>query len=223
VSELPLAVLHDLVHEAAPRAELEPNHDQCLRHDLRQSLCTVMALVSILERNQLLAPQALERLEQIQREAGWMATLISSGGAERAKVRVVDVGEAVTEAWSLVAAAAPCDVRLVRESGAYSLVDPVALRRSARNLMENAVRAAGTDGCVEVRILTRDSEVVLEVADDGPGYGKMPHQEGLGMQTVGGFVDRFGGRLVIGTSDLGGALVGFRLPITSPDDEGSRP
>ena len=61
-----------------------------------------------------------------------------------------------------------------------ALTDEIALRRSARNLVDNAVRAAGPDGRVEVAVRREGSRAVLEVSDDGPGFGRMPTSRGWG-------------------------------------------
>jgi len=200
------------VIEESHATELRFQHEQRLRHDLRQSLGAVMALVAIIERIPQMSPVALERLDQIQREADWMAKILATGDTERAQVQVVDIGDAVSESWAVVAAYAPCSVRLVRESAAHAIVDPVALRRSARNLIENAVRAAGPRGSVEVRVLAGGGGVLIEVADSGPGFGNVPAQQGLGLVTVRRFASRWGGSLTVGTSELGGALVTLTLP-----------
>lgn len=213
------------VVDHASSAEPRSKREQRLRHDLRQSLGAVMALVSIIESNPLLVPEVLERLDQIQREADWMAKILANRDTDPEYVRVVDIGEAVSESWAVVAACAPCLVRLVREPAAHAMVDPVALRRSTRNLIENAVRAVGDHGTVEVRVLTRGAEVVVEVADDGPGFGRIPAQQGLGLLTVRRFVARFGGSFVVGVSELGGASVRLGLPAVASDEtdvEGDR-
>lgn len=205
------------VAEGPRPTDLRSKRDQRLRHDLRQSLGAVMALVSIIESNPLLVPGVLERLDQIQREADWMAKMLANQDTDPQQIREVDIGEAVSESWAMVAACAPCMVRLVREPTAHALADPVALRRSTRNLIENAVRAVGADGIVEVRVLARGDAVVVEVADDGPGFGKIPPQQGLGLVTVRRFAARFGGSFAVGTSELGGALVSLRLPVAAMD------
>ncbi|HET6625983.1 MAG TPA: HAMP domain-containing sensor histidine kinase [Nocardioidaceae bacterium] len=221
--------MSELVHawpaERPRPTEFESKREQRLRHDLRQSLGAVMLLAGIIERNPLLVPEALERLRQIQSEADWMAKLLDSGTATRPAISVVDVGEVVSETWAAVAACAPCVVRLVREPRALAVVDPVSLRRSARNLIENAVRAVGDHGCVEVRVLQRGNKVVVEVADSGPGFGEIPAQQGLGLVTVRRFVTRSGGRLSVDRSELGGALVGIHLPAAAeePDSRDGEP
>lgn len=197
--------------------EFQSKRELRLRHDLRQSLGAVMALVSIIESNPLVVPEVLERLDQIQCEADWMAKILSTPDTDPQEVRVVDIGEAVSESWALVAACAPCLVRLVREPAVHALADPVALRRSTRNLIENAVRAVGAHGTVEVRVLARGDDVMIEVADDGPGFGKIPAQQGLGLVTVRRFVTQFGGSFVVGRSELGGALVRLGLPAMAMD------
>jgi signal transduction histidine kinase len=92
------------------------------------------------------------------------------------------------------------------------LVDPVGLRRSVRNIIENAVRAVGTHGSVEIRVRRSGAEALLEVADSGPGFGKLAPQQGLGLLTVRRFVEQSSGRFAVSTSRLGGALVSLRLP-----------
>lgn len=171
-----------------------------------------MALVAILEKRVLFAPEALERLEQIQHEADWMSTLLADRGPDRESVSVADVGAVVSESWAAVAAFVPCTVRLVRESATDAVLDPVGLGRAVRNLVDNAVRAVGADGCVEVRVWSRGLEVLVEVADSGPGFGRVPAQQGLGLVTVRRFLSGCGGSLHVGTSELGGALVAMRLP-----------
>ena len=93
-----------------------------------------------------------------------------------------------------------------------ALTDEIALRRSARNLVDNAVRAAGPHGRVEVAVRREGSRAVLEVSDDGPGFGRVPTQQGLGLITVRRFVSRVRGSLDVGRSRLGGARLTLSMP-----------
>jgi C4-dicarboxylate-specific signal transduction histidine kinase len=169
-----------------------------------------MALSDVVSSSDL-GPESVDRLDQLRREAAWVAELLGSADSGPDGTRVVDLGEAVADAWSGVASCALCSLRLVRDANAQVLADPVELRRSVRNLIENAARAVGPGGRLEVRVIRRRDEVVLEVADSGPGFGGVARQEGLGLETVEQFVKRNAGILFMGTSELGGALVGFRL------------
>jgi hypothetical protein len=55
------------------------------------------------------------------------------------------------------------------------------------------------------------------VGDSGPGFGRIPPQERLGLLTVRRFASEQHGRLLIEKSRLGGALM--RLTLPSADGE----
>jgi signal transduction histidine kinase len=154
-------------------------------------------------------------LEQMLNEVDWMRQAVTGSAAKDPRDLLVDVGDTVGEIWDCVAHAQRCAMRFVRESGVWTWADPVELRRAVRNLVENAVRAAG-DGVVEVRVSTDGHQVMVEVHDSGPGFGLIPPQEQLGLITVRRFASAHEGRLVIDTSPLGGALVRLELPAMAP-------
>lgn len=195
-------------------AETQPGDDaQRLRHDLRQSLSLVMLLAAVVDQQPLDGPDIRTSVDQIANEVGHMAQVLSGGAAEPGP-ETVDVGEIVACIWSTVARSQQCHLRLVRESAAFVSVDPLELGRSVRNLVDNAVRAAG-DGVVDVRVVTTDDDVVVEVGDSGPGFGLIPPQQCLGLVTVRRFAATSGGRLEIDTSALGGALLRLVIPQAS--------
>jgi K+-sensing histidine kinase KdpD len=191
-----------------------------LRHDLRQSLSTVMMLASVVDHQPLDGPMIRDSLDQMLHEVGWMKKVISGHPADQGPV-LVDVGEAVAAVWDSIALAQECQLRLVRESGLCAWSDPVGLGRAVRNLIENAVRAA-SDGSdppvVEVRVVTGRDTVDIEVGDSGPGFGRIPPQERLGLITVRRFASEQNGRLLVEKSHLGGALM--RLVLPSANDDG---
>ncbi|WP_050031867.1 sensor histidine kinase [Halorubrum halophilum] len=112
------------------------------------------------------------------------------------------------------------------------------LRSAVDNLVENAIEHAGP----EVTVRDGDERVTLTVADDGPGIpperrdslldeggvtgldrGDDGSDEGDtgdgavgGLQIVSTLVDRYGGDLAIGESDLGGARIQVTLPRAEP-------
>jgi signal transduction histidine kinase len=100
--------------------------------------------------------------------------------------------------------------------------DPEALRVLVRNLVDNAVRYTPPHGSVQVRLRSTPKEVVLEVADTGPGiappdrervfdrfYRRAQAQEsgtGLGLAIVKAIADRHEARVALGESPGGGLL-----------------
>ena len=185
--------------------------EQRLRHDLRQSLSTVMMLAAIVDRQPLDGPEIRSSLEQMLHEVDWMKEVVACQACDAEAL--VDVGEAVAAVWEPVAAVQSCSLRLVRESQVWAWTDPVALGRSVRNLLDNAIRAAGGEGEVEVRVAAGRGTVEIEVGDSGPGFGLIRPQERLGLLTVRRYASEQNGRLLIERSHLGGALMRLVLPV----------
>jgi signal transduction histidine kinase len=201
-------------HEATVRRGPAPQGDAGarLRHDIRQSLAALRALVVLIE-SEATDESVAQRLQLMSHELDWISDLVSSAGEEAEQgFSVVDVGAVVASTCSSVSVSTSCDVRVVQEPAVMALTDELALRRSARNLVDNAVRAAGPGGSVEVAVRREGSRAVLEVSDDGPGFGRMPTQQGLGLVTVRGFVSRVRGSLDVGRSRFGGARLTLSMP-----------
>ncbi len=105
--------------------------------------------------------------------------------------------------------------------------DRIQLRQALRNLVANAIEAQPEGGRVRIVIEAIGSEVLVSVADAGPGIAREIANQvaepffttraegtGLGLALVHTIVQLHGGRLEIAPepSPLGGALVRFRIP-----------
>jgi signal transduction histidine kinase len=185
---------------------------QRLLHDIRQSLTAVMSLAAVVEKSLDRGPEVLKRLDQMRTEAEWMTRLVSSAAPRATDVRVLDVGDVVAEAWASAASTCSCAIQLVRDARACACVDPDDLQRSVRNLLDNAVRAAGEDGTVVVQVRVEPDTIAVVVRDSGPGFGNIPAQQGLGLTTVRRFAAENAGRLDVEQALLGGAELTLRLP-----------
>ncbi|MBI5619203.1 MAG: HAMP domain-containing histidine kinase [Gammaproteobacteria bacterium] len=99
------------------------------------------------------------------------------------------------------------------------------------NLAINALQAAPEGGTVAIRCRAAGTGAALEVADDGPGIPPAERQRilepfvshraggiGLGLAVVQDIVQRHGGTLAIGESDLGGARFTLTLPLTRKEN-----
>jgi two-component system sensor histidine kinase QseC len=108
--------------------------------------------------------------------------------------------------------------------------NPTALGILVRNLVDNAIRYCSENGRVIVRLLKQNNELVLEVADNGPGIppelqarvferffrvlGNKSPGSGLGLAIVQQICDLHGGRVVLDSPKIGtGLVVRVYLPI----------
>jgi signal transduction histidine kinase len=193
-----------------------PDHDeQRLRHDVRQSLAALMLMSSLIDKGRMDDPALAGRLELMRHEIDWMAAVLAPPAPVNA-MTLVDLGRLTDEIWGVVAECRRCSMRLVKEPALVVVAEPIALGRSVRNLIENGVRAAGPAGEVEVRVTSSCGSVTVEVADSGPGFGRIPAQERLGLLTVHRFAAEHGGEVLVGDSNLGGASVRLVLPLAAP-------
>jgi two-component system sensor histidine kinase MprB len=198
--------------EHACATELADVWMQQFRHDLRQPLMTLSLLLDTVATTSALGVENRGRLMELQRQIEWMQDMLGMAESEPA-VRVVDVGETIGA--HCTPAAAACEVQFIQVDRVPVLVDPVELTRAARNLLDNATRAAGDRGTVEVTVARSRAEALLEVADSGPGFGRIRPQHGHGLVNVRRFAERYGGYLNIASSHLGGAAVTLHLPLAA--------
>jgi CheY-like chemotaxis protein/two-component sensor histidine kinase len=135
----------------------------------------------------------------------------------------------------VVEGAPSLEIRLVSSIPANLVVGGRAsfLVRALQNLLGNAVRHARSQ--VQLRMSLEDDgvrrQVVLEVADDGPGIradrvaelfrplvqGEGGGTAGLGLSSTRWAVDQLGGEIECGVAvELGGASIAIRLPVVEP-------
>jgi signal transduction histidine kinase len=190
-----------------------------LGHDMRHELATIMLLASLLEAAPELGPDSRERSRQLRDEARRLEELQRAyedsfdepselGRFAEDPVQVDLVTREVVNASRL---STPTTISL-RAGAVWAYVDRLAFWRALRNIIGNAVRAAGPAGRVDVRVENVDGWAIVQVDDDGPGFGSgVSGTDSLGLEIVRGFADRWSGRLEIRRSDLGGCQVRLRM------------
>jgi len=110
--------------------------------------------------------------------------------------------------------------------GVKLLLDPKRLRRVFYNLIHNATDAMTEGGKILLRVLVRDTEVVTEIEDSGPGiapemagqlfqafatHGKA-HGTGLGLSICKRIVEDHQGWIATRPEPGRGAIFAFGLP-----------
>jgi signal transduction histidine kinase len=190
-----------------------------LMHDLGHQMMTLSLLADSVCEDGALPSAARHRMEIVKQEIFRILQLIADfapSDAATARAERVDIRAIAGEAAQLAGLTYDTGVTVEPGGPAVISINPSILRRVLRNLVDNAVRAAGPSGQVLIRV-EQTQETVLEIADTGPGFGLGPSgATGLGLTVVRNLLDAVGGRLDVATDPGGGA----RVQVTfSPDAE----
>ncbi|HET7487316.1 MAG TPA: HAMP domain-containing sensor histidine kinase [Acidimicrobiales bacterium] len=212
-----------------------------LSHQLRTPV-SVLAL----RLEELAAPDTpVERRAHLGEVAGRQVTTLAAlssnlvdvaRGTAAAEATLLDLGAVarrVTE--RLLPLARSARTRLDVCAGGPTMVraDPAAVDDAVTNVVENALKFTPPGGAVQVLVTTGAGEAVVEVADSGPGIppaerdlvvlpwvrgaaGEAAPGTGLGLSLAADACSRDGGRLEIGDSPAGGALVRLVFPLAPP-------
>ncbi|WP_165959202.1 sensor histidine kinase [Actinomadura sp. KC345] len=211
-----------------------------LRHDIRHELGTIIMLASAVVVADDVGDASRARVEQILGETRWLDHLLrrldEGDGPDEddrplprpERIRVDDL---TTEVVTGMRLATPLEVCFTGGE-AWAHMDPVALWRAVRNVLDNACRVA--EGRVDVRVEADQGWVVIQVDDDGPGFGadggapqggpesgrarRRGGLASLGLGIVHDLISGYGGSLEIRTCEMGGARVRMLLPAAPPPD-----
>ncbi|HET8657801.1 MAG TPA: ATP-binding protein [Micromonosporaceae bacterium] len=191
-----------------------------INHDIHHELGTIALLASLLSSADDIGPDSRQRARQIVDETHWLSQLFRAFEDSESEQAPAGPAAPVPTRLDVIAAEVVAAVGLststrvrVEASEAWARVDRLAFWRALRNLVDNAVRAAGPPGDVKVGVATVGSWAVAHVDDSGPGFGAVPAgRASLGLGIAGDLAKASGGELAIGSSVLGGCRVLIRLP-----------
>lgn len=183
-------------------------------HDLIHEMATVRALTAAA----LGAPDDESRvamLALIETEAAEVSALLRQLRRDHFAAEPADVASVLSELVRTIEPTTNTSLRLAAVRRLRIGIDRVSLRRVFRNLLENAIRAAGPDGTVELSAeQTGDGMLAVSIGDSGPGFGfGPPGLASRGLAIVRTLVEAAGGHLDVGTAALGGALVTVTFPV----------
>ncbi|MEU5877468.1 HAMP domain-containing sensor histidine kinase [Spirillospora sp. NPDC047279] len=195
-----------------------------LRHDIRHELGTIIMLASAVAVADDIGDTSRERIEQLLGETRWLDHLIRRLDEDDDADSVVTqpmvcperirVDELTAEVVTGMRLSTAHEVGL-EGVPAWAHMDPVALWRALRNVLDNACRVAA--GRVDVHVTVDQGWVTIQVDDDGPGFGAgKAGLASLGLGIVHDLVSGYGGSLEIRTCEMGGARVRLLLPSAPP-------
>ena len=185
-------------------------HEQLVRlcHDLRQYLAASMNLAEMADD---VGADVHERFRLIAEQLRLANDLIN---AELRDIRkeIVDLGSLVEECVQTVRLTHELSVGVKAGQSALAYGDPVRMRQAVVNVLDNAARAAGEGGTVDVTVDTQDGLAWIQVADDGQGFGRIGSGLGQGLPIVHDAVRANGGRLEISSGPGPGTTVRMLWP-----------
>ncbi len=246
--------LADEARRAAVRAEAEELRSSLLSavsHDVRTPLAAITGAVTALRDDSSLdAATRRDLVEAACEEADRLARLVSNvldvtrleAGAvnpRREWVPLVEIVGAALTRLEKPLAGRPVTTR-IPEDLPLLFVDPVLLEQALLNLVENATKYTPPASEIEIRASRDDGELVVEIADRGPGLppGDEEHVferfrrgahpgvagSGLGLPIARAIARVHGGRLGARRRPGGGAVFQLRLPLEpAPDAADANP
>jgi signal transduction histidine kinase len=183
-----------------------------LCHDLRQYVAAGL-LVTQLPADGQLDPLVRARFDTLREVLLCMRELVSAelDGSDGKDVPL-DVLAVVEQSIGLTELTHRCSVAVRSHGRAIAAGDPVMLRRALMNVLDNAGRAAGEDGTITVEVRTRANQVLVDVTDDGQGFGRIESVSGHGLSVVDLAVRRLRGHVAITSPPGAGTRVRLTLP-----------
>lgn len=196
------------------------NYRLQIAHDIRHELSTIMLLASTLMSSTDFGQKGRVKAQQLLGEAQWLDELLNAydatptrphGGSfdSKSAVRLDELASDVVKAIEL-----SCSVHISLKTQVVSArIERLAFWRALRNVICNALEAAGPSGTLTVRVISAGGAAIVEVNDDGPGFNPAGQATGSqGLAIVESSVASCGGRLEIGRSDLGGCQARLVVP-----------
>ncbi|WP_188987751.1 sensor histidine kinase [Saccharopolyspora thermophila] len=184
-----------------------------LLHDLGHGLATLSYLADGLRAEASLAGDALHRLRLMELELDRLLGLVDLR-VEQPVEEVFALRGLLTQLVAVKSLAGPADVSLAPGPAITLRTDQTLLWRMVSNLLDNAVRAAGRGGRVEVAADRAGAGgVSVEITDDGPGFGNAPPgSSSLGLGIVMALAQRCGADLRIDPPPRRGTRVQLAFP-----------
>lgn len=196
-----------------------------LLHDLGHEMTTLSYLVEAVRGDVSLPHDSGFRLELLALEMSRLLDLISHGLGgmdETAEREPVHLREMVTQLARLASLAHDADVDVLPGPEPAPEMNAILLWRVMSNVIDNAARAAGPGGRVEVTI-QQDGRTVIEVADNGPGFGAgPPGTASLGLDIVTSLLEASGGSLELTSAAGAGTTARVLLPGPATVPSGTR-
>jgi signal transduction histidine kinase len=184
-----------------------------LLHDLTHQLMTLSLLAEAVRADDALTGETRRRIDLVQNEMframDMITDHIAAAGSEEARAEsdVTELRDLAEQIAALAEIVYGARVRLLPGPAVSLGRSPALLWRVLSNVIDNAARAAGPDGVVEISI-RHEIDTVIDVFDNGPGFGSGPGGvAGLGLAVVRQLLDSTDGHLEVADRGVDGTRV----------------
>jgi cell cycle sensor histidine kinase DivJ len=208
----------------SPDKSKAPGALAVLGHELRTPLTAILGFAEAMCVRAFgpLDEKYVESAQTIEKAARHMLELVArlSDGPEARLFQTFDARGTLGEVRHLLQAQADSSevgLTATLPDGPMTVeADPLALKQIVINLVANALAATPRDGHVEIILEAEGRDLVITVADTGPGLPP-GMTEGLGLTLVRALCAAHGGDFTLTMGVPSGALAAARLPILVSD------
>jgi signal transduction histidine kinase len=197
-----------------------------LLHDVEHGLATLASLIEVIRGDTTLSEDSSLQLRRAERELSMLFSFITQWHeGTYSAAGEVDVRGIAEEIAQLAEIEHGVAVELEPGAAVSLPVSMAVVWRVLANVVDNAARAAGPAGRVEITV-ARDSAIVVEVRDTGPGFPATAHGDRLGangstgLRVVTSLLDSVGGRFEVRDSAIDGTTVRAVFPPLPRQPEG---
>ncbi|MGZ4175098.1 MAG: ATP-binding protein [Solirubrobacteraceae bacterium] len=145
-------------------------------HELRTPIAALQATAETLLREQPPRPRRDQLEAELARGTERLGRLVDDllnlarlEANEPLRAEPVDLAQVSESLVAETRARTPASISIARQGEAMVIGDPDALARALRNVLDNAVRAAGEGGTIRLEVQRSSTAVRATVSDDGPG------------------------------------------------------
>lgn len=147
---------------------------RALFHDLGNHLVSFSCILEAVDAESGMSPSSHYYVTMMRTQTARMLDMLREAVEQDQQPENVSVRALINEIVSLENARHQATVILHDGEDRRLCTHPAALWRIISNVVGNAVRAAGPAGRVEISLHDQSPNLVIEVVDNGPGFGKIP-------------------------------------------------
>jgi signal transduction histidine kinase len=190
---------------------------RALFHDIANHLVTFSCMLEAVDRDFGMSaqfPVARSHVSMMRTQTARMLALLKDSVDQGMQPAVVEVRSLVREVASAANARRLAAVTMDSGGERWLRTYPAALFRAVANIVDNAVRAAGENGHVAVALHDGPGTALIEVTDDGPGFGNIESgTASLGLRIAANLIEKCSGQVTV----LPARPQGVRAVLEFPD------